>query len=436
MKLLKVIGLWILVVGFVIGTNAQEELTETYIGADFEFQYPGGWLASEQDGIVSLTSSDVGLVMSFLGPQGLTRYTRGANSAADVLENVAAVFTPAGEMQDFPVGERDGALIAITNSNNLEGVAVVVEFSGGGYGLMIAFTLNDEDFSRDIASIVSTFNSIVSSSTVSSLNDFDEDWETVIAELEAEKIIGAGGALIFEEDYAFFSGQGNWFTALARNRPNTDIVMGAEITYRSGSSSDYESCSILARIVTDAQGSATKYLEVGIDNTNALFYFDRFGTGQEDFNTGVLPAQLTNLTDPIHVLFIASGDVLKVYINGQPVLNEGFIEERSGSFGIALRGKGPNARCEGRNIWAVAAPIFEEGVCKISAANAVNKRTGPGTNFDRAGQMSAGSTDRAIGRAEDNAGFTWWQLESDDNWVREDVVTAQGDCLNVREADQ
>jgi uncharacterized protein YraI len=73
-------------------------------------------------------------------------------------------------------------------------------------------------------------------------------------------------------------------------------------------------------------------------------------------------------------------------------------------------------------------------VCKISAGSTVNKRSGPGTNFDRAGQLAAGTVLEAVGKNDPGDGFTWWKLV-DDTWVRNDVVNAVGDCLNVPEID-
>jgi hypothetical protein len=77
-------------------------------------------------------------------------------------------------------------------------------------------------------------------------------------------------------------------------------------------------------------------------------------------------------------------------------------------------------------------PSFTPGVCEISAISTVNKRSGPGAIFDRAGQMEAGTIMRAIAQEEAPDGFIWWQLE-DETWVRDDVINAQGDCLNIPE---
>ena len=57
------------------------------------------------------------------------------------------------------------------------------------------------------------------------LSDYALGYEAATAELEELGIIPEGGRLIFEEDYAFFTGAGSWFTSLAPNNPHADIIM-------------------------------------------------------------------------------------------------------------------------------------------------------------------------------------------------------------------
>jgi tetratricopeptide (TPR) repeat protein len=76
-------------------------------------------------------------------------------------------------------------------------------------------------------------------------------------------------------------------------------------------------------------------------------------------------------------------------------------------------------------------PTPEVG-CTITASTTVNKRQGPGTNYPLAGQFSGGTSLRGIGQYRGGDNFIWWQLE-DSTFVREDVVTAQADCLDLGE---
>lgn len=65
--------------------------------------------------------------------------------------------------------------------------------------------------------------------------------------------------------------------------------------------------------------------------------------------------------------------------------------------------------------------------CTISAPNQVNLRRGPGTNFERAGSLSAGQSAEADGQAPGGDGMTWYRL-TDGAWVRSDVVSAPDTC--------
>jgi hypothetical protein len=273
-------------------------------------------------------------------------------------------------------------------------------------------------------------NNVEADEAVRSLNDFNADWESAIAELQALGIIGTGGSLIFRENRAFFEGVGDWFTTLASGAPRTDIVMAATISFRSTVTAELETCSLLSRIVNDSEGRADRFLEVGLDNDESVYFFD--------FDETSAPlVQIESLENwdasaAHHYLIIAQDDFLTVYIDGLLVFDRVHVVERSGTYGIALRSRGATSRCEGVNLWAYEAPSFQPGVCEITAGSAVNKRSGPGTSFDQAGQLIPGRTQRAEGQTLAADGFLWWQLD-DAAWVRSDIVKAFGDCQTVPE---
>ncbi len=66
--------------------------------------------------------------------------------------------------------------------------------------------------------------------------------------------------------------------------------------------------------------------------------------------------------------------------------------------------------------------------CTVSAANNVNLRSGPGTEFEVAGVLAAGMAAAADQQATGAAGYVWWHVADAGAWVRSDVVTASGDC--------
>jgi hypothetical protein len=68
--------------------------------------------------------------------------------------------------------------------------------------------------------------------------------------------------------------------------------------------------------------------------------------------------------------------------------------------------------------------------CRISGNSDVNQRTGPGTDYDLAGQLTAGSNADVNGQATGADGLVWWRL-GEGVWVRSDVVDEAGDCEAV-----
>jgi hypothetical protein len=437
---------------------AQLELAETYTAADdsFEFMYPSDWKVTddgyEDSGFVLLTgniSRDL-VNMAFVSPDTIASWLNDIDELDSAVEWFATVYDFDNETELEIDGRAtvtaDFALDATT------GLAFVIEMDQGGFGLiLIVSTPGDAlaDLTEEIVQIVATFDRVGgnedegsianilsnrggmedenNSSTVTSLNDYaSDDWRDAIAELEGEGFIGSGGILVFNENRAYFDGIGSWFTPLARRALRRDVVMAAEIDFNTDSG-DFESCSLLARIVTDPNsGTITTFLEVGIDNEGDVYWVDRENS---DVYSGLIPLGL-DLNDPHHFLFLALDDTLTIYVDGELIFDKVAIQSRSGSFGIALVGKGADSRCEGDNIWAYDAPIFIPGLCEVTASGTVNKRSGPGTNFDRAGTLDAGGRVEVMSQAEDDSGFVWYELE-DDSWVREDIVSLMGDCGNI-----
>jgi hypothetical protein len=260
------------------------------------------------------------------------------------------------------------------------------------------------------------------------LADYDGEWQDAISELRDVGLIGSGGSLVFTEDHAFFEGQGNWFTALARNQPFSDIVMAGELTFSTSGSEDFEQCNFTARIGTNSRGNATTYLDVGLVSDGLVLILDRHTEGADaNLDVSLLPV---DLDQPHHLLFILQDDVATVYLDGMLAIDGFQVVDRAGTYGISLLGRGPGARCDGRDIWVYQVPSFTPGVCEASSANNINRRNGPGTSYESPGQLTAGTIMEVTGQATGDDGFVWWQLE-DDSWVRDDIVNVSGDCAEI-----
>jgi len=136
-----------------------------------------------------------------------------------------------------------------------------------------------------------------------SLENYSGEWRDAIAELEEKEVIASGGTLIFEEDYAYFSGRGSFATPLGRRSPHQDIIMADELQYEIGGTEEAETCSLMARIVVE-RNQIQQGLEVGITNERGLYYADVYGSGRNDYFADFAPLRL-DLDDPHHILFIA-----------------------------------------------------------------------------------------------------------------------------------
>ncbi len=68
--------------------------------------------------------------------------------------------------------------------------------------------------------------------------------------------------------------------------------------------------------------------------------------------------------------------------------------------------------------------------CSVSSTSDVNQRSGPGTDFERAGVLAGGISAVVDGQATGSDGFVWWRI-GEGLWVRSDVVSETGSCEGV-----
>lgn len=312
-------------------------------------------------------------------------------------------------------------------------------FSNGNTGLTVSAFADSKDvvvefddvqiWSASVSGGATTASKPTTSADVpDSLTSYDGKPKEAIAELEQLGVIPSGSSQIFNENYAYFTGQGNWFTPLASRSPHKNIAMAGELTFTVGSTDAFESCTLMSRIKTNNQGTATSYIQVGIANDGFAFIYDLFSEAQD--GQLMIGATQLDLKVPHHLLFTVIDDVANIYLDGNLEIAQFKVGERSGTYGISLGGRGPKARCDGRNLWAFAVPSVKPGECAVTTTKVANKRSGPGTTFEAAGQLAAGDEVLVSGQAKGSDGKSWWQLQ-DETWVRADLVTAIGDCANV-----
>lgn len=437
-KMLHVIFVWMMIISGGMIISAQADFDQIYINEDqtFEVLYNDDWEIDDESEIgVSLINEELLTLVTFVDPSILGLELDGVEDAIEAAEIYREVLDNTSPPKLVADAERETAFGTIDDEEGYD-LYIVVQLNDGSYGLVLV--IGTDEGIEEAQHLVNTFNNVGGNVGTAKLNlgesknypnqltNHAETWQEAIEELQDEGVIGIGGSLVFNENYAFFSGQGEWFTPLARNSPHTNIIMAGELTFESGSTTELERCLLSSRI-TIKNSSATQFLDVGLTNNGNLSVFDLHDV-DEDPNLAFRQLEV-DLDEPIHILYLAIDDHVTVYINGELFIEDTEVTKRSGSYGISLFGRGAGARCEGRNIWVYEVPTFEEGVCEVSAGATANKRSGPGTTYDRAGQLEAGSVVQVVAQSNDGS-FTWWKLE-DETWVREDVVSESGDCVNL-----
>lgn len=182
-----------------------------------------------------------------------------------------------------------------------------------------------------------------------SLLAFDGTPEDVMAELAAQEVVPEGGYVLFREDYAWFEGAGLWFTPLASRQSREDVVMAGELMFEYGESDDFQSCALMARVQTDANGTTTAQINFGITSHGEVYIFDAEFAARlyNDYSE----RWALDSGDTLHVLLALQRGNATLFADGRLIFEDVKVERRSGSFGIGLVIETSAGRCEGRDIW-------------------------------------------------------------------------------------
>lgn len=262
--------------------------------------------------------------------------------------------------------------------------------------------------------------------SAATLTQHDTGWQSAIQELQANGVIPEGGALVFEENRVFGNAVGSGFVPLQANARFADVVIAGTVVFESNTT-EFESCGMLAR-TTGNTNSLNEFLFVGLANDNSAFVLDT-ELPDERSAFAVSPPGLDS-SAPQHFLAVIVDDTISVYLNGNLVIREFPVTDREGFHALYLFSNSDTVtNCEINDMW-VYRVSSGAGVCEVTASSNVNQRTGPGTNFSVAGQLTAGRVYQATGQAQGSDGFTWYQLETG-AFVREDVVTESGACSSL-----
>ncbi len=412
---------------------AQSGPLQSYIAEDgsFWFSYPRSWQLETHDSLIYVYNNRV--TVSVVGPGmleklGLGGYTDPAELVQAVAQRLGVRSSelvrstengrPAARLNfDDPAGYPAFLLALLLRDNRLG--LVDVRFTGGYR------PLNEQHALRIARSLE------VPSGPPARLVHYAGPWQQTVAELEAAGAIPAGGRLLFLSSAPYTVGQAAdaSYVPLGNPRPAQDVIVAGELRFVPVEEGGYQACFLGARLTYHAGEAVVRaYLEAGLNSVSQVYYIDSTGDPATS-QSAVQPLLLGE--SPHHLLLLALGDRLAVYLDGQRIFAGVSVEVRTGIAGLGVITSAPATRCEGQNLWVYEVTGVTSSSCTVTAASArVNRRQTPATGGSVAGWLTRGETRSVTGQMTDALDYVWWQLD-DGTWVRSDVVIEQGDCTAV-----
>ncbi|MCD4686954.1 MAG: hypothetical protein K8S97_13570 [Anaerolineae bacterium] len=363
----------ILLVGGIMPVAAQDDAYTLYLTDDesFGFVYPTAWELSVDAEFGSVDFYyDAGVMFVYL-PETAAMLTSGITDPVAFLTVIAGEFdATADDITEIGSG---ASLITIEEEEGETYVAqlIAMPLLDGSLGLIQGYVelAEFETYGEDVFLVALTMNVFEPGAAPSPddlgailaalgmegdgggdtlvLSTYGVDYQATITALRTMDLIPTGGSLLFTEDYAYFTGQGSFYTPLARNSPTTDFVMSAALSYEPSAATDLETCTLGMRVTWDGS-TTTGYMDVGYTNAGTVYYLDippDADLAVEEIDPGV------SVLVPHTFTIIVQGGSMTVFMDEVLIFEDVPVVERAGVWGVGLEGKGTGALCEARDIW-------------------------------------------------------------------------------------
>jgi hypothetical protein len=173
----------------------------------------------------------------------------------------------------------------------------------------------------------------------------------VIEQLQALNLLdSAEGLLAVRQNLTFLNGRGDLFLTLGSNYPSENFVLHSMLSLTSNDLTQFEMCSVSARVERDGARNAQTLLDIGMTNNGAVVVIDRTDPTEEATITAVDLGLALDV--PHHFLAVGNGETLNLFVDGEQVISELPVAVREGVFGLSLVGRAaPSPRCEGEDFW-------------------------------------------------------------------------------------
>ncbi len=173
----------------------------------------------------------------------------------------------------------------------------------------------------------------------------------ILQELQGLGLVGTGARSQVQQNYMFLNGRGDLFVGLGTSSPSTNLVMNAQLTFNSADVSQFELCSLQARVGRDGQRNSMSFIDVAWVNNGSVAVIDRPLPTGDAATIAVADLGLT-LGSTHTLLAVINEDVLTLFVDGALVLENVPVTVREGVYGMSMVGRASSSpRCDARNVW-------------------------------------------------------------------------------------
>lgn len=423
-KIWRILCVALLFVLSVSSIHAQIELDATYISHDgsFRFDYPNHGQATIDDEsyvgsiqiIVPLYGTDYNInVFSPWLTQVQIDGVQSLEMAKEVLSHSMASDETVFEITQFQSRQM------LEFFDETKGFWLLSELENNGYVLIGVHAQGQRrsrlrDLARAIA-FTYTYQYPV-------IENYANDWQDVMSELQDKSIITTNGNLIFSYQPTLTYWGEMWI--LDDYAAHMNVVMSAEITV-SGDARCGLMTHIQPRMIGDSEETFSLDVMLNTHNTHSgIGYTDQFGVMSRAFEFIHMPIEDGA---SYHYLMITDNRHLSIYIDGIPLVEDVPIAPVEGYYGLFFEPISAESTCQASNLWIVEhdAPMTDE-TCQAVFTVPADGRLWP-THTQTIDTFETGAMYPISCHHKLETGELWYMLRNG-IWIQANKVRLIGDC--------
>lgn len=360
--------------------QAQEVATESFVTGDgtFRFDYPADWPVQQRpDGSIAINTGAFSIVITPPALMDALGLTTEDTTKETLISRIAESFDERFSFEASQPVEGHDALradFAATTLPDITAAFILVLDIDDQLAMVLATSaeLTTTELEAQVMKMAESFEigefarPADPTGSLPILSDYatgdmQNEWIPAIAELEALGLIPEGGELIYAQNLLISAMQPGLSIDPNSASASADFVVGGRISLRPQEGTPLAICGLVSRSTGPASEALSDFLIVGPTSDGRIIAMENDASADQRYF--VARETPVNFHDPQHVLYIAQGGRLTLFINGIALIEDWPLslptESDEALYQTLYAGVNLDPGCVMTSVWVYGLPAAE-----------------------------------------------------------------------------